>query len=132
MNKSDSTPQLVRSAPPSAVMVGPADEVRGVRCNRTTLTRPGGRPPKAKPVRREETCHPPLLTGLGLSRMDTPQCVKQQVVSIERGGKGTKNTSCLHAWTCQFSSQQIQMLMSHTLYGSLTSKGGWTNMMRQV
>ena len=49
-SESDSNPQLVGSAPPSAMKVGSVDKTRGTCSNRTASARPKGKPSKAKPI----------------------------------------------------------------------------------
>ena len=48
--ESDSSPQLVGSAPPSAVKVALGEEAGGGWAARVPSTRPCGRPPKSQPV----------------------------------------------------------------------------------
>ena len=93
MSESDSTPQLVGSAPLSAMRVGPADEARGVHGNRTASTRPHGRPPKAKPIREGENL-PPSSPDQGGADSDG-YSTASEAVSDQHRRRRQRNEKCL-------------------------------------
>ena len=74
----DSTQQLVGSALPSAMRVGPGDEAGGVHITRTASTRPHGRLPKAKPI-REGGNSPPSSSDRGVTDSDEYSTVSEAV-----------------------------------------------------
>ena len=93
MSKSNSTPPLVGSAPPSAMRVGPTDKAGGVCGNRIASTRPHGRPPKAKPI-REGGNSPPSSPDQGGADSDGYSTVSE-AVSGQCRRRRQRNKKCL-------------------------------------
>ena len=110
-SESDSTPQLVGSAPTSMAHLGQTEETGGGHTPRVPISWPRRRPPKGCAVKNDARNSPSSSPDRGgansdgysmASEVHSTRCCRRSAV---------RSDSHQHAWICRFSNQLTQMRM---------------------